>query len=520
MKSPLKYCAIYTRKSSEEGLEQEFNSLDAQSEACHAYIRSQKAEGWSAVKTAYDDGGYSGGNMDRPGLKKLMEDIQAGKVHIVVVYKIDRLTRSLMDFAKLVEIFDKHGVTFVSVTQSFNTTTSMGRLTLNVLLSFAQFEREVTGERIRDKIAASKKKGMWMGGMTPFGYDRVDKKLLVNTEEAKTVRLIFQKYLALGCVRRLKEYLDTNGIRSKIRTSKKGQQWGGAKFSRGLLYKLLINPVYVGRIKHKTIVYEGQHEAIVPIELWDKVQTQMAQQAATPRGLEKSRPVGNLLKGILFDTDGNRYSPSFTNKGKRQYRYYVSQALLQNIKAPAGIVTRLSAHETEMAIKEALKKELHDLESLKSLLSLDYDEHHELIVSIFEQSDKLEMRYLVAKSVSKIVIGMDNVKIFLDRGNLLTEICSTLNLPLRQMGKNDMATITISIETVKLKAGAFVVEAKTKNDTRDPFDRTPQELKNWVRGVIWRDQHFSGMTIRQIAQESGCSDSLVASLITKSLTAA
>lgn len=502
MKSPVKYCAIYTRKSSEEGLEQEFNSLDAQGEACHAYITSQKTEGWSAIKTTYDDGGYSGGNMDRPGLKKLMSDIEAGKVHIVVVYKIDRLTRSLMDFAKLIEVFDKHGVTFVSVTQSFNTTTSMGRLTLNVLLSFAQFEREVTGERIRDKIAASKKKGMWMGGMIPFGYDRVDKKLLVNTEEAKIVRLIFEKYLALGCVRRLKEYLDTNGIRSKIRTSKKGQQWGGAKFSRGLLYKLLINPVYVGRIKHKTIVYEGQHEGIMPIGLWDKVQAQMALRAASSRGVEKSKPVGNLLKGILFDTEGNRYSPSFTNKGKRQYRYYVSQALLQNIGAPAGIVTRLSAHETEMAIEEALKKELCEIDSLKSLLSLDYDEQHKLIESIFEQSDKLQMRYLVFKSVNKVVIGLDNVKIFVDLGNLLTEICNNLNLPLPHVTENDVATITVPIEVVKPKTGSFVVEAKTKKDNRDPFDRTPQELKNWVRGVIWRDQHFSGMTIRQIAQET------------------
>lgn len=520
MKPPVKYCAIYTRKSSEEGLEQEFNSLDAQSEACQAYITSQKADGWSAVKTAYDDGGYSGGNMDRPGLKKLMDDIQAGKVHIVVVYKIDRLTRSLMDFAKLVEVFDKHDVTFVSVTQSFNTTTSMGRLTLNVLLSFAQFEREVTGERIRDKIAASKKKGMWMGGMTPFGYDQVDKKLLVNNEEAKIVHLIFEKYLALGCVRRLKEYLDAKGVISKLRTSKKGQQWGGAKFSRGLLYKLLINPVYIGRIKHKTVVYEGQHEAIIPIELWDKVQAQMAQQTATFRGIGKSKPVGNLLKGILFDTEGNRYSPSFTNKGKRQYRYYVSQALLQNMPSPVGIVTRLSAHETETAIEEALKKELYDLESLKSVLALDYDEQHKLIESIFEQSDKLQMRHLAVKSVSKVVIGVDRIKILIDRGNLLTEICHNLNLPLPHVTENDVATITVPIEVVKPKTSSFVVETKTKNNNRDPFDRTPQELKNWVRGVIWRDQHFSGMTIRQIAQESECSDSLVASLITKSLTAA
>lgn len=520
MKPSIKYCAIYTRKSSEEGLEQEFNSLDAQSESCHAYITSQKAEGWSAVKTTYDDGGYSGGNMDRPGLKKLMDDIQAGKIHIVVVYKIDRLTRSLMDFAKLVEIFDKHGVTFVSVTQSFNTTTSMGRLTLNVLLSFAQFEREVTGERIRDKISASKKKGMWMGGMTPFGYDQIDKKLVVNNDDAKIVRLIFEKYLALGCVRRLKEYLDDNGIVSKIRNSKKGHQWGGAKFRRGLLYKLLINPVYIGRIKHKTNTYEGQHQAILPIELWDQVQAQMARQTATFRGTGKSRPVGNLLKGILFDIEGNRYSPSFTNKGKRQYRYYVSQALLQDRPCPVGIITRLSAHETETAIEQALKKQFHTRDSLKLLLALASDEQFELIEKIVEQSDKLQMRHLVARSVDKVVIGISNVEIFVDRLNLLTEICRNLNLPQLQIPESGMGTITIPIETLKPKTGSFIVKPNVKQQARDPFDRTPQELKNWVKGVIWRDQHFKGMTIRQMAQEAGCSDSLVASLIAKSFTAA
>jgi site-specific DNA recombinase len=473
MKPSIKYCAIYTRKSSEEGLEQEFNSLDAQSESCHAYITSQKAEGWSAVKTTYDDGGYSGGNMDRPGLKKLMDDIQAGKIHIVVVYKIDRLTRSLMDFAKLVEIFDKHGVTFVSVTQSFNTTTSMGRLTLNVLLSFAQFEREVTGERIRDKISASKKKGMWMGGMTPFGYDQIDKKLVVNNDDAKIVRLIFEKYLALGCVRRLKEYLDDNGIVSKIRNSKKGHQWGGAKFRRGLLYKLLINPVYIGRIKHKTNTYEGQHQAILPIELWDQVQAQMARQTATFRGTGKSRPVGNLLKGILFDIEGNRYSPSFTNKGKRQYRYYVSQALLQDRPCPVGIITRLSAHETETAIEQALKKQFHTRDSLKLLLALASDEQFELIEKIVEQSDKLQMRHLVARSVDKVVIGISNVEIFVDRLNLLTEICRNLNLPQLQIPESGMGTITKMAERkrfeLSIRFPVYTLSRRAPSTTRPPL---------------------------------------------------
>ena len=510
MKPSIKYCAIYTRKSSEEGLEQEFNSLDAQGESCQAYIISQKAEGWSPVKEHYDDGGFSGGNMERPALKKLMGDIQAGKVHIVVVYKIDRLTRSLMDFAKLVEVFDKYGVTFVSVTQSFNTTTSMGRLTLNVLLSFAQFEREVTGERIRDKISASKKKGMWMGGVIPFGYDRLDKKLLINREDAKVVRLIFEKYLALGSVRRLKEYLDTHGILSKLRISDKGHQWGGAKFSRGLLYKQLTNPVYIGRIKHKDTVYEGQHEAILSLELWNQVQALMVQQTATSRGIQKSRPIGNLLRGLLFDSEGNKYSPSFTNRGKRQYRYYVSQALLQDRPPPVGIITRLSAHEIETAVEDALKKKL---------LEMDSEDHHEIFEKIIKNVEKLEMRALVTKTVNKIAIDLNDVKIIVDQEKLLTEVCRALHLPMPQMVESDVVTITIPIEMIKPKTGSFVVEPK-RNSMHDPFDRTPQELKNWVRGVIWRDNHFRGITIRQMAQEAGCSDSRVASLIAESFTAA
>lgn len=519
MKPPTKYCAIYTRKSTEEGLEQEFNTLDAQREACQAYIVSQKAEGWSAVKEHYDDGGFSGGNMERPALKKLMEDIQAGKVHIVVVYKIDRLTRSLMDFAKLVEVFDRHGVTFVSVTQSFNTTTSMGRLTLNVLLSFAQFEREVTGERIRDKISASKKKGMWMGGMIPFGYDCVDKKLLINQEDAKIVRLIFEKYRALGTVRRLKEYMDSCGILSKLRTSDRGKTWGGASFSRGLLYKLLINPVYVGRTKHKTVVYDGQHEAIVSQELWDQVQALMVQQGVTARGAQKTRPIGNLLRGLLFDIEGNKYSPSFSNKGKRQYRYYISQALLQDKPSPPGIVTRLPAYETEAAIENALKKELLTVDSAKGFFVTDTDEAVRFFERIVENSERLQARHLVIQSVSKVTVGLDSVKILINRKKLSAEICHTLNLPMLLLTEDSMATISVPVETIKPRTNSFVVEPK-RDHAYDPFDRPPQQLKNWVRGVIWRDRHFAGTSLRQIAEEEGCSDTLVSHLIAESFTVA
>ena len=262
-KSPVQRCAVYTRKSSEEGLEQDFNSLQAQREACEAFIKSQAGEGWRLVKTAYDDGGISGGTMERPALQRLLSDIDEGRIDVVVVYKVDRLTRSLADFAKMVEIFDAHHVSFVSITQQFNTTTSMGRLTLNVLLSFAQFEREVTGERIRDKIAASKKKGMWMGGFCSLGYDVRDRRLVVNQEESKLVRHIYKRYLELGSVRLLKHDLDRRGIVSKIRVSKNGTRSGGRSFSRGALYELLANPIYIGEIRHKKVRHPGQHEAIL-----------------------------------------------------------------------------------------------------------------------------------------------------------------------------------------------------------------------------------------------------------------
>src|SRR6202047_2911267 len=266
-----KRCAVYTRKSSEEGLEQEFNSLEAQSEACEAYIRSQRHEGWVLARTRYDDGGFSGGSMERPALQRPLADIQGGPIDIIVVYKVDRLTRSLADFARLVEIFDAQGVSFVSVTQQFNTTSSMGRLTLNVLLSFAQFEREVTGERIRDKSAASKKKGMWMGGNVPLGYDASERTLVINPAEAETVRRIFALYRELGCVRRVKEEADRLGLRTKCRTTANGTERGGKLFSRGHLYTMLSNPIYAGQIAHKGQLYPAQHRALIDADTWTAV---------------------------------------------------------------------------------------------------------------------------------------------------------------------------------------------------------------------------------------------------------
>jgi len=294
-KSPVQRCAGYTRKSSEEGLEQDVNSLHAQREACEAFIKSQAGEGWRLVKTAYDDGGISGGTMERPSLQRLLSDIDEARIDVVVVYKVDRLTRSLADFAKMVEIFDAHHVSFVSITQQFNTTTSMGRLTLNVLLSFAQFEREVTGERIRDKIAASKKKGMWMGGFCSLGYDVRDRRLVVNQEESNLVKHIYRRYLELGNVRLLKLDLDRRGIVSKIRVSKNGRRSGGRSFSRGALYELLANPLYIGEIRHKKVRHPGQHDAIVDRHSWEMVQRRLREQTARD-GTPKIKAARNIVR--------------------------------------------------------------------------------------------------------------------------------------------------------------------------------------------------------------------------------
>src|SRR5215467_1799738 len=306
-------CAIYARKSSEEGLDQEFNSLQAQREACEAFINSQRHEGWGCLPACYDDGGFSGATMDRPALQRLLADITAGRVDTVVVYKIDRLTRSLADFAKIVEILDATGASFVSVTQQFNTTTSMGRLTLNVLLSFAQFEREVIGERIRDKIAASKKKGMWMGGVPPLGYRAQDHKLLVIESEAEIVRDIFRRYAALGSVCLLKDELEARGIKSKSWTTASGRRVGGKPFSRGALYLILQNRLYRGEIVHKGQAHPGEHAPIIDRTLWDAVQTQLAANTAERNSGTRTRQP-NPLAGMLFDGNGNRMTPTHATK--------------------------------------------------------------------------------------------------------------------------------------------------------------------------------------------------------------
>lgn len=357
---PLVRCAIYTRKSSEEGLDQAFNSLHAQREACEAYVLSQASEGWKVLPQVYDDGGFSGGNIERPGLKRLLEAVDAGLVDTIVVYKIDRLTRSLADFARIVDRLDKAQASFVSVTQSFNTTTSMGRLTLNVLLSFAQFEREVTGERIRDKIAASKAKGMWMGGLPPMGYDlptdRMTRKLVLNEPEAEQVRAIFELYLKLGSVSALEARLAETGVKSKSRISAKGTVSGGLPFSRGALFHMLRNRVYLGEITHGEASVVGCHSPVIDPEVFAKVQVQLAANTRTRR----ERPLRSAqlpLKGLVFDADGHPMSPSFGyGRGGRVYRYYVSAPLQQGrrVQEREGVLRRVSAEALEEAVRAQL----------------------------------------------------------------------------------------------------------------------------------------------------------------------
>ena len=388
-------CAVYTRKSSEHGLEQDFNSLDAQREAAEAYIKSQAHEGWRLLKTCYDDGGLSGGTLERPALQTLLADIRARKVDVVVVYKVDRLTRSLADFAKLVEVFEAHGVSFVAVTQQFNTTSSMGRLTLNVLLSFAQFERELAGERIRDKFAASRRKGMWMGGTVPLGYEVTARKLVINAAEAERVRVIFERYLALGCVSKLREDLEQRGIRSKQRVLASGRVLGGGSFGRGALYHLLRSRIYLGEVVHKGISYPGEHERIIDDELWSAVEARLLANRGARR---RSRlETGSLLTGLIFDHRGNLMSPSYSVRRGKRYRYYVSRGLVRGAsKEDAASHCRVGAEDLERLVVEVLAQQLSRPELLSETGSGTWS---------------AATRTLVRDNIERIVVGRDEIEI-------------------------------------------------------------------------------------------------------------
>ena len=496
MKPPLRRCAIYTRKSTEEGLEQDFNSLDAQREACHSYILSQKAESWMALKDHYDDGGFSGGNMDRPALKKLMSDIEAGKVHIVVVYKIDRLTRSLMDFARLVDVFDKHGVTFVSITQSFNTTTSMGRLTLNVLLSFAQFEREVTGERIRDKVAASRKKGMWMGGSVPLGYKVRDKALLIHEEHAVLVKRIFHAYEEMGSFLKLQAYLEKGGYKTQ----------NGYLFNRGGLHALLTNPIYIGKVRHRKQVYDGLHQAIISQELWDAVQKKLG---GSPKEREvKSVSQGFLLQGLLYDESGSLYAPVFTDKSQQLYRYYVSRSKSGKRVVPEASRERLPAQEIETFVEKALRCHIEDPQKLAEMLSMDHALDHALLQNLSSECIRTDTDIVIRKAIRKIIIRYDHLEMHISRSGLLS---------LLQQGDNEMAEEIYTLKTpFRIKRalkGTLIIRPPATRTPEDIFSLPPHKLKNLVRGIVWRDEHFRGTSILAIARRENCDGSFVGRMI-------
>jgi DNA invertase Pin-like site-specific DNA recombinase len=401
-------CAVYTRKSSEEGLEQEFNSLHAQRESCEAYIASQRSEGWVLVRDQYDDGGISGGTLERPALQRLLADTEDGLIDVIVVYKIDRLSRSLMDFSKLVEVFDRNGVTFVSVTQAFNTTTSMGRLTLNILLSFAQFEREVTAERIRDKFRASRMKGMWMGGNPPLGYDVGNRKLVVNPIEAEQVRWIFARFLEIGSCTELAREVGTRGIRTPR----------GNRIDKKYIYRMLSNRAYIGEAVHKGESYPGEHDAIIDVETWERVHT-ILRESPRKRAARTRADTPALLKRLLFGPDGAAFSPTHTRKGGRLYRYYVSQTVLKHGAASCP-VGRVPAGEIEAAVIDQLRAVFRQPEIVTSTLraarALDEEITEADARAALQQLDPLwdelfpaEQARIVALLVERVDIGADGL---------------------------------------------------------------------------------------------------------------
>jgi DNA invertase Pin-like site-specific DNA recombinase len=489
-------CAVYTRKSSEQGLEQDFNSLAAQCEAAESYVLSQRHEGWRLIKHRYDDGGYSGGTMERPALKRLLADIKGGRIDVVVVYKVDRLTRSLADFAKLVEIFDANRVSFVSVTQQFNTTTSMGRLTLNVLLSFAQFEREVTGERIRDKFLASRRKGMWMGGLPPLGYDVKDRKLVVNPSEAGTVRLMFRRYAELGSAAKLLEHLRERRIRTKRYRSAAGRSVGGRPFSRGHIYWILTNRVYLGEAVHKGKAYPGEHVGIVTRELWDRVQAVLAHNRREARSGARAKS-SSLLRGLIWDDAGNRMSPSHACRHGVRYRYYVSQAILQHEPDKSGSVGRLPAGELEQVVANALVDRL------------PRNAANDTLRQRLRRLDAAARQRLVRRAVEKVEVSSTQVKIMLNPSRLDD---SAAQAKPHASNKDRRIVITVPFEVIR-RGGATRVLVDGK--ARTAQDSCPALVKAVARGYVWREQLLNGKarSIDEIAGRSGVTPSYVGRIL-------
>lgn len=489
-------CAIYTRKSSEEGLEQDFNSLDAQREACEAYIKSQMHEGWVLLDKQYNDGGYSGGTMERPAFKKLLKDIENDEVDIVVVYKVDRLTRSLMDFSKIIDVFDRHKTSFVSITQQFNTTTSMGRLTLNILLSFAQFEREVTGERIRDKIAASKKKGMWMGGKVPLGYLKEDKKLVVNKENTQKVQMLFDKYLELKSVPKLMQYLKENEIKTK--TDK--------YFSKGQLYHLLANKVYIGKITHKDKIYDGEHEAIICDEIFEKVQKLLYKNKVDKTCGVKSSS-NSLLASLIYDDLGNKMTPSHSNSHGRRYRYYISRALKNNEET--GSVSKIPAGEVEKFVIETTKEFLQDKKQIQNIVSeYKISKQNKLIYTAQNIQDYSEPK-LIRAIINKIVVSKNLIEITYNETsikNVLNALANNQEIVVPD--KNEELTPIVISKNIKITQPSrndniLILNAK-EYDTPEP---NPYLVNAIVKSFYYHKQIQAGKTIEDLQIEEGLKDS-------------
>jgi len=511
MANRTKRCAIYTRKSSEEGLEQSFNSLDAQREACEAYIRSQQHEGWTVLPQHYDDGGYSGGTMDRPALKQLLADIEAGTVDIIVTYKVDRLTRALTDFARIIETLDKHGVSFVSVTQQFSTTNSMGRLTLNVLLSFAQYERELTGERIRDKIAASKRKGMWMGGFVPLGYSANDRTLAVNETEAELVRTIFGLYLELGTVPAVEAELLRRSVVSPTRVTASGKIRGGRPFSRGHLFKLVSNPIYIGQIAHKGVRHRGQHPAIIDQTTWDAVQQRLEANTQGGKRTRSNVKESALLAGLLFDEAGHALRSTHTVKHGRRYRYYTTQPD-DGDKAPF----RLSASEIEPVVVHQVRAFLEQPARLIDALALTNaapDALNSVIAAGRSLADTLQasadQRDPLSDLIDRVTVGEDALLIALNREGLAARL--GVDVPASPDGAPVLiqAPLRIARRGVETR---LIIEGHSAEPARAP---DPVLVSAVARGHTWFEDLTSGRanSIKQIADREGMSDRYVKRLL-------
>lgn len=524
-----KRCAIYTRKSHEEGLDKEFNSLEAQREAAEDKIRSQKHEGWQLIPEHYDDGGISGGTMERPGLKKLLEHIELGLIDVVVVYKIDRLSRSMLDFLSMIKFFDERNVSFVSVTQDFNTDNPMGRLMLNILQSFAQFEREVTSERIRDKIAASKKRGMWMGGVVPLGYNAAGRKLEINPEEAETVQYIFNRYNEIGSMTTLMRDLQKKGLKTKGWVSAKGKYYEPKDFSKSSLYRVLGNPVYIGKIQHKAkgIIYDGQHEPIIDQETWDRAQAILEGNTVAKIRVSSNEDRPYLLKGLLRDTEGFALTPTATRRKKKLYRYYVSLKAIKHGYDRSAIKT-VSAPMLEEIVLETVKKLITGPEMRAQVQKISKDDlsvpetkaAFEKIGVIWDELFPVEQARIVHLLIEQILVHPEFLKITLrplGYMSILQEIMPELKADMKAKAMPETAvTIEIPVEFQRRAGRKHITAPNGKDLVKNGRRRQDRSLiKALVRAHEWQEMLDIGRakTVTEIIEREGIAASYVHKII-------